>query len=99
MQALRNLNAAYDMALRVGRGAARDYVARRRDVAPERQEEFLGCFIVGLEDTLAGMIPSENGAFADILDAAIEAFVAEADRWPAPAADPERLFDFENLVA
>ncbi len=99
MPSLCNLNATYDMAMRVGRGTARDYVERRRQVAPERQEEFLGCFIVALEDTLAGMIAREQGAFADILDAAIEAFVAEADRWPAPAADPERLFDFENLVA
>ncbi len=95
----RNLNAAYDMAMQVGRGTARDYVEQRRDVAPERQEEFLGCFIVALEDTLADMIPCEGGVFADIVDAAIEAFVAEADRWPEPAADPERLFDFESLVA
>jgi hypothetical protein len=99
MPGLRNLNAAYDMAMRLGRGTARDYVERRREVAPERQEEFLGCFIVALEDTLAGMIASEHGAFPDILEAAIEAFVAEADRLPAPAADPERLFDYENLVA
>lgn len=99
MPGLRNLNAAYDMAIRVGRGTARDYVERRRDVAPERQEEFLGCFIVALEDALAGVVSDADNAFADILDAAIEAFVAEAERWPTPAADPERLFDYEQLVA
>lgn len=99
MQGLRNLNAAYEMATRVGRGTARDYVERRRNIAPERQDEFLGCFIVALEDALASIVSNADNAFADILDAAIEAFVAEADRWPAPAADPEKLFDFENLVA
>lgn len=95
----RNLNADYDMAMRVGRGAGRNFVESRRDVTPERQEELLGCFIVALEDTLAGMIPSDHRAFPDIVDAAIEAFVAETERRPAPAADPERLFLYDDLVA
>lgn len=94
-----SLNDAYDLALRVGRGAARDYVRERREVAPERQDELLGVFIIGLEEALTSVISGRDEALPDIVEAAIEAFVAEADRWPAPASDPERLFDFDSLLA
>jgi len=96
-----SLNDAYDLALRVGRGAARDYVAQRRDVAPDQQEELLGCFIIGLEEALTGVIQGRDETLSDIVEAAIEAFVEESHRLPAPAlaADPERLFDFDSLIA
>lgn len=95
------LNEAYDLALRVGRGAARDYVAQRRDIAPEQQEELLGCFIIGMEEALSGLIAGRDETLPDIVEAAIEAFVEESDRWPAsaPGADSERLFDFDSLLA
>jgi hypothetical protein len=95
----RTLNADYDMAMRVGRGAGRSYSESRRDLAPERHEELLGCFIIALEDALAGVIASDHRAFPDMIEAAIEAFVAEADRLPTPAADPDRLFLFDDLLA
>lgn len=76
-----NANAAIEIASRVGRGAGRDYASRLHEVAPLQQEEFLGCFIVGLEETIAGMVASDN--VAQIVDVAIEAFVDEAARWPA----------------
>ncbi len=95
----RTLNQAYDLAMRIGRGAARDYVRDRQDVAPEGQDELLGVFILGLEEALASVIETREGVFADIVEAAIEAFVSEADRWPAPGAEPERLFDFDSLLA
>lgn len=92
-------NEAYDLALRVGRGAARDYVRERRAVAPAEEDELLGVYIIGLEEALSSMIRVREGLFADILEAAIEAFVAEADRWPTGVTDPERLFDFDSLIA
>lgn len=94
-----NLNDAYDLAMRVGRGAARDYIARRGQIEPERQEEFLGFFIIGLEETLSSMIIGRADALPDIVEAAIEAFVKETECWPALAADQEQLFDFERLIA
>jgi hypothetical protein len=92
------VNEAYDLALRVGRGAARDYVRERQAIAPGQADELLGMFIIGLEEALASVIEGRAGVMADILEAAIEAFVSEADRWPAPGADPERLFDFDSLI-
>jgi hypothetical protein len=94
----RTLNQAYDLAMRIGRGAARDYVRDREGVAPERQDELLGVFILGLEEALSSVIEAREGVFADIFEAAVEAFVSEADRWPAPGSDPERLFDFDSLL-
>ena len=81
-----NANAAIEIACRVGRGAARDYAARLREVAPPEQEEFLGCFIVGLEETIAGMVSDAGDNVAQIVDVAIEAFVDEVARWPAESA-------------
>jgi hypothetical protein len=94
-----SLNDAYDLAMRVGRGAARDYVRERQAIAPGQEDELLGMFIIGLEEALTSVIDGRDGVVADILEAAIEAFVSEADRWPATAADPERLFDFDSIVA
>ncbi len=93
-----SLNDAYDLAMRIGRGAARDYVRERRAVTPAQEDELLGVFIIGLEDALASVIQRRDGVFADIVEAAIEAFVSEADRLPACGPDPERLFDFESLI-
>jgi hypothetical protein len=81
-----NANAAIEIACRVGRGAARDYATRVREVAPPQQEEFLGCFIVGLEETIAGMVPATGANVSQIVDFAIKAFVDEAALWPAESA-------------
>jgi hypothetical protein len=84
-----NANAAIEIACRIGRGAARDYASRLHEVAPLQQEEFLGCFIVGLEETIAGMIAGAGDNVAQIVDVAIEAFVDEAARWPA---EPDAMY-------
>jgi hypothetical protein len=76
-----NANAAIEIACRVGRGAARDYAARLHEVAPPQQEEFLGCFIVGLEETIEGMVSGAGDNVGQIVDFAIQAFVDEAARW------------------
>lgn len=77
-----NANAAIEIACRVGRGAARDYAARLHEVAPPKQEEFLGCFIVGLEETIQGMVSGATDNVAQVVDSAIQAFVDEVARWP-----------------
>jgi hypothetical protein len=79
-----NADVAIEIACRVGRGAARDYASRLHEVAPPQQEEFLGCFIVGLEETITGMV--SGASVSQIVDVAIEAFVEEAARWPAQSA-------------
>lgn len=76
-----NADAAIEIACRVGRGAARDYAARLHEVAPPKQEEFLGCFIVGLEETIEGMVAGAGDNVPRIVDVAIQAFVDEAARW------------------
>jgi hypothetical protein len=81
-----NANVAIEIACRVGRGAARDYASRVREVAPPQQEEFLGCFIVGLEETIAGLVPGASDNVAQIVDFAIKAFVDEAALLPADNA-------------
>lgn len=80
-----NANAAIEIACRVGRGAARDYALRVREVAPPQQEEFLGCFIVGLEEAIAGVVPSAAHN-PQIVDFAIKAFVDEAALLPVDGA-------------
>lgn len=81
-----NADVAIEIACRVGRGAARDYASRLHEVAPPQQEEFLGCFIVGLEETITGMVSGAGDSVSHIVDVAIEAFVEEAARWPAQSA-------------
>lgn len=81
MSEVMKASAALEIASRVGRGTGRDYAARRHDVDPEMQEEFLGCCIVGLEETILGMAPKEGDDLSKIVNVAIEAFVDEASRW------------------
>lgn len=81
-----NADLAIEIARRVGQGAARDYAARLQEVAPPQHEELLGCFIVGLQETVQGLVLGASDNVAQVVDCAIAAFVDEAARWPVDRA-------------